>query len=185
MTHDGRPSVNFVNFGVKGCSVRAAASMAPKKRKRKAVVALDMNLLTCPICLQAMKNPVAILCGHNACRSCLQKSMRRDPLCMTCRAPISSGIGDLRVNIVLKDIISASMGEDYHESNAMSLRDDSHSRTTTQSDFIRHSVEAYPEKRGAFYTNTYEGNAVKSSLQHSSPSQQQHSQLMVRCMGLV
>ncbi|KAI0058815.1 hypothetical protein BV25DRAFT_1810010 [Artomyces pyxidatus] len=49
------------------------------------------NSLECPICLDALKNPVATPCGHLSCETCLKSHVRSspDPIhanCPTCRA---------------------------------------------------------------------------------------------------
>jgi len=77
--------------------------------------ALDAKLIECPICLEAMRNPVSLPCGHSGCRCCLLLSLRRERLCMTCRAPVAADFSrNMKVNISLRDVVSVDKGEQYH-----------------------------------------------------------------------
>ena len=98
------------NFGNKEMSKESKSN----SRKRKAG-ALDTKLIECPICLEAMRNPVSLPCGHSGCRCCLLMSLRRERLCMTCRAPVAADFSrNMKVSISLRDVVSAAKGEKYH-----------------------------------------------------------------------
>ncbi|XP_016321758.1 E3 ubiquitin/ISG15 ligase TRIM25-like [Sinocyclocheilus anshuiensis] len=52
-------------------------------------ISVDQDQLICPVCLDLLKDPVMILCGHNYCKKCItdiwdqddQKGIYRCPLC--------------------------------------------------------------------------------------------------------
>ena len=86
-----------------------------RKRKAGALDTKLIELIECPICLEAMRNPVSLPCGHSGCRCCLLMSLIRERLCMTCRAPVAADFSrNMKVNISLRDVVSAAKGEQYH-----------------------------------------------------------------------
>ncbi|KAM6221003.1 tripartite motif-containing protein 75-like [Rhynchocyon petersi] len=60
----------------------------------------------CPVCLDCLRDPVTIQCGHNFCRSCIQQSWeegRRNYPCPVCREPCQDRT--LRTNIQLRNTL--------------------------------------------------------------------------------
>ncbi|XP_055473251.1 tripartite motif-containing protein 43-like [Psammomys obesus] len=65
------------------------------------------EVLTCPICLGCLTDPVTTSCGHSFCRACLCLSWEdlQVPVhCPTCRHP--SQQKDFRTNLVLKKLVN-------------------------------------------------------------------------------
>lgn len=54
----------------------------------------------CPICIDLLKDPVTIACGHNFCRNCLNDSVK---ICPICRMNLPCGF--VAINYQLRDII--------------------------------------------------------------------------------
>jgi len=50
-----------------------------------------MKDLECPICLNLMKKPIVLVCGHTFCRDCIQKQKENSNKCPICRIQISWG----------------------------------------------------------------------------------------------
>ena len=48
-----------------------------------------VDVLSCPICLELLKDPlIAACCQNNFCRQCLKNTLLRNPVCPLCRAPL-------------------------------------------------------------------------------------------------
>uniref|UniRef100_A0A8C8VH26 RING-type domain-containing protein n=1 Tax=Pelusios castaneus TaxID=367368 RepID=A0A8C8VH26_9SAUR len=66
--------------------------------------------VTCSICLDVLKDPVSIECGHNFCQDCLsthwKKVSAQGYQCPECRAPCSKErmIPDTRLRSLVKKI---------------------------------------------------------------------------------
>ncbi|XP_055011998.1 E3 ubiquitin/ISG15 ligase TRIM25-like [Boleophthalmus pectinirostris] len=68
---------------------------------------LRRETLTCPICLDLLKNPVAVPCGHSFCKSCIQKCWpeeRERHCCPQCRKRYRTR-PVLKKNIMLADLV--------------------------------------------------------------------------------
>ena len=48
---------------------------------------------TCPICLDEFTNPKRTKCGHKFCSGCLEKALKFDPFCPTCKQALRAIIG--------------------------------------------------------------------------------------------
>ena len=48
---------------------------------------------TCPICLDTFTNPKHTRCGHKFCSGCLEKALKFDPFCPTCKQALRTIIG--------------------------------------------------------------------------------------------
>ena len=63
-------------------------------------------LLVCCVCLDPMYNPATLTCGHNGCKTCLDRCLKVKLQCPMCRYDISrSNRDNLNVNLTLKDMI--------------------------------------------------------------------------------
>ena len=47
----------------------------------------------CPICLDEFTNPTRTKCGHQFCSGCLEKALKYDPFCPTCKQALRPIIG--------------------------------------------------------------------------------------------
>mmetsp|Transcript_648 Transcript_648/g.2164 ORF Transcript_648/g.2164 Transcript_648/m.2164 type:complete len:896 (+) Transcript_648:124-2811(+) len=76
---------------------------------------LDMEAVVCPICkedftFEGATQPLLLPCGHTYCQTCL--SQQKPLVCALCRAPAGCGMGDLKKNYTLVDLIrSLTVGE--------------------------------------------------------------------------
>eukprot|EP00747_Dinoflagellata_sp_TGD_P184035 gnl/TRDRNA2_/TRDRNA2_39351_c0_seq1.p1 gnl/TRDRNA2_/TRDRNA2_39351_c0~~gnl/TRDRNA2_/TRDRNA2_39351_c0_seq1.p1 ORF type:complete len:674 (-),score=126.47 gnl/TRDRNA2_/TRDRNA2_39351_c0_seq1:119-2140(-) len=71
---------------------------------------VDMEHLTCPICLEApFLDPVTAPCGHSLDKRCYMRlTQTRTPKCPVCRKSLQ---GSLEVAVALRDLIELSYGE--------------------------------------------------------------------------
>ncbi|XP_023229184.1 E3 ubiquitin-protein ligase RNF114-like [Centruroides sculpturatus] len=50
---------------------------------------IDLSEVTCPICLDVYVHPVSTSCGHEFCKSCMNRAAeQRNRRCPLCRSPI-------------------------------------------------------------------------------------------------
>lgn len=86
-------------------------------------VQLDQGIFSCPICLNLLRDPVSIPCGHSYCMSCVQGIWDREeakgkiPSCPQCRQTYSPR------PILLKNTMLAALMEEINKSRP--LADDS------------------------------------------------------------
>lgn len=52
-----------------------------------AIVIEDLNVVTCPICQDQVKNPKTLACEHQFCVACVDPWLKENPTCPMCRAP--------------------------------------------------------------------------------------------------
>ena len=69
---------------------------------------LDNDAVVCPICkedftFEGAAQPLLLPCGHTYCQSCLSK--QKPLVCALCREPAGCGVGDLKKNYTLVDVI--------------------------------------------------------------------------------
>uniref|UniRef100_H3AS96 Tripartite motif containing 25 n=1 Tax=Latimeria chalumnae TaxID=7897 RepID=H3AS96_LATCH len=74
--------------------------------------------LTCPICYQIFSNPVMLLCGHNYCLSCLEKTFKGQSeqgsySCPECRCPL----GASKPTLLQKNFKLANIVEHFEATN--------------------------------------------------------------------
>ncbi|XP_063048422.1 tripartite motif-containing protein 16-like [Engraulis encrasicolus] len=50
----------------------------------------DQVSITCPVCLDLLKDPVTIPCGHNFCMQCIKEDWKGEYICPLCRHTFSS-----------------------------------------------------------------------------------------------
>ncbi|XP_058671127.1 LOW QUALITY PROTEIN: E3 ubiquitin/ISG15 ligase TRIM25-like [Ammospiza nelsoni] len=64
--------------------------------------------LTCPICLELYREPMALSCGHNFCRLCIEEALYFQALwtCPTCMADLGVTL-ELHNNFKLRNIVEA------------------------------------------------------------------------------
>lgn len=48
------------------------------------------RIIQCPICIEILKDPVSLACGHSFCKECIAKSMLLKQSCPLCQASVSS-----------------------------------------------------------------------------------------------
>ncbi|XP_048012359.1 tripartite motif-containing protein 16-like [Megalobrama amblycephala] len=75
----------------------------------EARISVDQNEFLCPVCLDLLKDPVAIPCGHSYCKSCItgcwdQEDQMRVYSCPQCRQTFSSRPA-LAKNTVLAEVV--------------------------------------------------------------------------------
>ncbi|KAL7875273.1 hypothetical protein SRHO_G00062430 [Serrasalmus rhombeus] len=64
--------------------------------------------IQCPVCLNALRDPVCLPCEHSYCRACLTRHLAvsaDESTCPECRTPFSRA--DIRVNRTLRNIVDA------------------------------------------------------------------------------
>ncbi|XP_067232648.1 tripartite motif-containing protein 16-like [Chanodichthys erythropterus] len=75
----------------------------------EARISVDQNAFTCPVCLDLLKDPVAIPCGHSYCKSCItgcwdQEDEKRVYSCPQCRQTFSPRPA-LGKNTILAEVV--------------------------------------------------------------------------------
>ncbi|XP_048011478.1 E3 ubiquitin/ISG15 ligase TRIM25-like isoform X2 [Megalobrama amblycephala] len=75
----------------------------------EARISVDQNEFLCPVCLDLLKDPVAIPCGHSYCKSCItdcwdQEDQKRVYSCPQCRQTFSSRPA-LAKNTMLAEVV--------------------------------------------------------------------------------
>ncbi|XP_067248561.1 E3 ubiquitin/ISG15 ligase TRIM25-like [Chanodichthys erythropterus] len=75
----------------------------------EARILVDQNEFLCPVCLDLLKDPVAIPCGHSYCKSCItdcwdQEDQKRVYSCPQCRQTFSSRPA-LAKNTILAEVV--------------------------------------------------------------------------------
>ncbi|KAI4874818.1 hypothetical protein NFI96_023756 [Prochilodus magdalenae] len=73
--------------------------------------------IRCPVCLNALREPVCLPCEHSYCRVCITRHLAvsaDDSTCPECRTPFSRE--DIRVNRALRNIVDAAAAhlEEHH-----------------------------------------------------------------------
>ncbi|KAL1278995.1 hypothetical protein QQF64_025668, partial [Cirrhinus molitorella] len=79
------------------------------RRMAEANISVDQEQFTCPVCLDLLKDPVTIPCGHNYCKRCIsdcwdqddKKGIYRCPLCKQSFTPRP----DLGKNMVIAEMV--------------------------------------------------------------------------------
>ena len=69
-----------------------------------ATVAADALLLRCPICIDELRAPVVLKCGHRFCDPCIRTALTVKSDCPTCRTPVASH-RELRADTALAQIL--------------------------------------------------------------------------------
>lgn len=64
----------------------------------------DVQLVSCPLCLSVLSEPVTLACGHSCCKPCLERE-QCPPVCRTCQGGVE-GTEGYRVNVVLSGLLS-------------------------------------------------------------------------------
>eukprot|EP00061_Rhincodon_typus_P009539 g33124.t1 len=54
------------------------------------------RMLSCPLCLRLLREPVTAACGHSLCRRCVSRSRG----CPVCLEPLGDGLQGNRVNVL-------------------------------------------------------------------------------------
>ncbi|XP_048013182.1 tripartite motif-containing protein 16-like [Megalobrama amblycephala] len=84
--------------------------MQPSRSKMaEGRISVDQNLFLCPVCLDLLKDPVAIPCGHSYCKICItgcwdQEDQMRDYSCPQCRQTFSPRPA-LAKNTILAEVV--------------------------------------------------------------------------------
>lgn len=80
----------------------------------------------CPICIDLLKDPVTIACGHNFCKDCLSDKIKACPIC---RMNIHNDY--IAINYQLRDII-LELTKSYENQNIMLNKSTNHSDSTSK-----------------------------------------------------
>ncbi len=76
------------------------------------ITELLIDLVTCPICLETMKDPATLACGHSGCKTCLERAVGKFKACPECKAPVPPvAKNPLNINIRLRGIIMSHFPE--------------------------------------------------------------------------
>ncbi|XP_048399812.1 E3 ubiquitin-protein ligase SH3RF2-like isoform X2 [Stegostoma tigrinum] len=76
-----------------------------------------LDLLECPVCFERLDATAKVLpCQHTFCKPCLQRifNARKELLCPECRTPVTCGIEELPINLLLVRLLD---GIKYGQSN--------------------------------------------------------------------
>ena len=73
----------------------------------RAAHAADALLLRCPICIDELRAPVVLKCGHRFCDPCIRTALTIKSDCPTCRTPVASH-RELRADMVLSQFLGCS-----------------------------------------------------------------------------
>eukprot|EP00471_Norrisiella_sphaerica_P001857 CAMPEP_0184478478 /NCGR_PEP_ID=MMETSP0113_2-20130426/495_1 /TAXON_ID=91329 /ORGANISM="Norrisiella sphaerica, Strain BC52" /LENGTH=341 /DNA_ID=CAMNT_0026856287 /DNA_START=172 /DNA_END=1197 /DNA_ORIENTATION=+ len=77
---------------------------------------VDLEMLTCSLCLGLVTEPITVPCGHTFCRVCLYLAMQRSKKkCPNCRAVCHVDPSTHSVNVMLSNIAQKSFPELYAE----------------------------------------------------------------------
>ncbi|XP_035270998.1 tripartite motif-containing protein 16-like isoform X4 [Anguilla anguilla] len=96
-------SRSFRETKLNSVSVSVCSKMA------EASISVDQDQFSCPICLDLLKDPVAIPCGHSFCMGCIKGCWDQDDLtgvysCPQCRQTFTPR-PDLRKNIMFAEVV--------------------------------------------------------------------------------
>lgn len=94
-----------------------AGDQAAELEKEQAPAEKELDLLTCPICLELLARPVTLRCGHTFCAHCAKWAIRRLPRCPVCRAVVAYADRvierRLPINTVLARLLESNFGKEY------------------------------------------------------------------------
>ena len=72
------------------------------------------SMVTCYVCLDVMKIPVVLPCGHSLCRLCALRSFTVSPECGMCKVPLGAlKAKNLPVNFALQSMLRERGGDAY------------------------------------------------------------------------
>ncbi|KAM4903295.1 E3 ubiquitin-protein ligase TRIM35 [Sylvia borin] len=95
--------------GADRCSGGSAASSSSSSSSSPGL----KEELLCPICYEPFREAVTLPCGHNFCKSCVNKSWEnRRRSCPVCKENSSSSLEDLRVNYTLNNLVEMILREE-------------------------------------------------------------------------
>ena len=64
------------------------------------------EILSCPLCLDVLFEPIATMCGHTFCRVCLGESLKRlKKACPVCRAPCMLDVAKTKENSMISQMV--------------------------------------------------------------------------------
>ena len=64
---------------------------------------IDLENLTCPICLEIFETPTSVQCGHTFCRGCISTAVETKAKCPTCQKNLCEFIP--KKNLIINEII--------------------------------------------------------------------------------